>query len=68
MLCEVKTAWIIVGVLACAVAPAVAAETKLEALSYNRDVRPIMENIAITSQYDVESRKQMVKRLAGIKD
>jgi len=27
---------------------------------------PIMEAIAITTQYDIESRKKMVKRLAGI--
>lgn len=29
---------------------------------------PIMEKIAITAQYDIEARKQMVKRLAGIVD
>jgi aromatic ring hydroxylase len=29
---------------------------------------PIMEKIAITGQYDIEARKRMVKRLAGIKD
>jgi 4-hydroxyphenylacetate 3-monooxygenase/4-hydroxybutyryl-CoA dehydratase/vinylacetyl-CoA-Delta-isomerase len=29
---------------------------------------PIMEKIAITSQYDIEARKRMVKSLAGIKD
>ena len=29
---------------------------------------PIMEKIAITTQYDVEARKKMVKTLAGIKD
>jgi aromatic ring hydroxylase len=28
---------------------------------------PIMEKIAITSQYDIDSRKQIVERLAGIK-
>jgi len=28
---------------------------------------PIMEKIAITSQYDIQDRKNMVKRLAGIK-
>jgi 4-hydroxyphenylacetate 3-monooxygenase/4-hydroxybutyryl-CoA dehydratase/vinylacetyl-CoA-Delta-isomerase len=28
---------------------------------------PIMEKIAITSQYDIESRKDMVKRIAGIR-
>jgi aromatic ring hydroxylase len=36
--------------------------------SYHGGGSPIMENIAITTQYDVESRKEMVKRLAGIKD
>lgn len=29
---------------------------------------PIMEKIAITAQYDIEARKKMVKRLAGIVD
>jgi hypothetical protein len=29
---------------------------------------PIMGKIAITGQYDIEARKRMVKRLAGIKD
>jgi 4-hydroxyphenylacetate 3-monooxygenase/4-hydroxybutyryl-CoA dehydratase/vinylacetyl-CoA-Delta-isomerase len=29
---------------------------------------PVMEKIAITSQYDIEARKRMVKSLAGIKD
>lgn len=27
-----------------------------------------MEAIAITTQYDIEARKKMVKKLAGIKD
>jgi len=27
-----------------------------------------MEAIAITSQYDIEARKKLVKQLAGIKD
>ena len=29
---------------------------------------PIMESIAITTQYDIEEKKDMVKKLAGIKD
>ena len=29
---------------------------------------PIMEKIAITSQYDIEARKKMAKEIAGIKD
>ncbi len=29
---------------------------------------PIMEKIAITGQYDIEARKKLVKKLAGIKD
>jgi 4-hydroxybutyryl-CoA dehydratase / vinylacetyl-CoA-Delta-isomerase len=36
--------------------------------SYHGGGSPIMESIAITTQYDIESRKNMVKRLAGIKD
>ncbi len=36
--------------------------------SYHGGGSPIMEQIAITSQYDIEARKAMVKRLAGIKD
>jgi aromatic ring hydroxylase len=36
--------------------------------SYHGGGSPIMEAIAITTQYDVESRKQMVRRLAGIPD
>ena len=36
--------------------------------SYHGGGSPIMENIAITTQYDIESRKEMVKRIAGIKD
>jgi len=29
---------------------------------------PIMEKIAITGQYDIEARKDMIKKLVGIKD
>jgi len=36
--------------------------------SYHGGGSPIMENIAITTQYDIEERKRMVKHLAGIKD
>jgi 4-hydroxybutyryl-CoA dehydratase/vinylacetyl-CoA-Delta-isomerase len=36
--------------------------------SYHGGGSPIMEQIAITSQYDINARKDMVKRLAGIKD
>ncbi len=36
--------------------------------SYHGGGSPIMESIAITTQYDIESRKQMVKRIAGIPD
>ena len=34
--------------------------------SYHGGGSPIMESIAITSQYDIEARKKMVKRIAGI--
>ncbi len=36
--------------------------------AYHGGGSPIMENIAITGQYDIERRKAMVKRIAGIKD
>jgi aromatic ring hydroxylase len=36
--------------------------------AYHGGGSPVMEQIAVTTQYDIESRKQMVKRLAGIKD
>ena len=36
--------------------------------AYHGGGSPVMEQIAITSQYDIESRKEMVKRLAGIDD
>ncbi len=36
--------------------------------SYHGGGSPVMEAIAITTQYDIESRKKMVKKLAGIQD
>lgn len=36
--------------------------------SYHGGGSPVMEEIAITTQYDIESRKENVKRIAGIKD
>lgn len=36
--------------------------------NYHGGGSPIMEEIAITTQYDIESRKENVKRIAGIKD
>lgn len=36
--------------------------------SYHGGGSPVMESIAITTQYDIESRKDMVKRIAGIDD
>jgi len=36
--------------------------------SYHGGGSPVMEAIAITTQYDIEARKRMVKRLAGIRD
>jgi aromatic ring hydroxylase len=35
---------------------------------YHGGGSPVMEQIAITSQYDIESRKTMVKKIAGIND
>jgi aromatic ring hydroxylase len=34
--------------------------------NYHGGGSPIMESIAITSQYDIEARKNMVKKIAGI--
>jgi aromatic ring hydroxylase len=36
--------------------------------NYHGGGSPVMEEIAITTQYDIESRKQMVKDIAGIND
>ena len=36
--------------------------------NYHGGGSPVMESIAITSQYDIESRKDIVKRIAGIND
>ncbi|MHA2037066.1 MAG: 4-hydroxyphenylacetate 3-hydroxylase family protein [Promethearchaeota archaeon] len=36
--------------------------------NYHGGGSPVMESIAITSQYDIELRKEIVKRIAGIND
>jgi len=36
--------------------------------SYHGGGSPVMESIAITTQYDIESRKEIVKKIAGIND
>jgi len=36
--------------------------------SYHGGGSPVMESIAITTQYDIEARKDMVKQIAGIDD
>ncbi|MFX1454220.1 MAG: 4-hydroxyphenylacetate 3-hydroxylase family protein [Promethearchaeota archaeon] len=36
--------------------------------SYHGGGSPVMESIAITTQYDIEIRKEMVKKVAGIDD
>jgi aromatic ring hydroxylase len=36
--------------------------------AYHGGGSPIMESIAITTQYDIEERKQLVKGIAGLKD
>jgi len=36
--------------------------------SYHGGGSPIMESIAITTQYDIESKKELVKNVAGIND
>lgn len=36
--------------------------------SYHGGGSPVMESIAITTQYDIDSRKEIVKKVAGIND
>jgi 4-hydroxybutyryl-CoA dehydratase/vinylacetyl-CoA-Delta-isomerase len=36
--------------------------------NYHGGGSPVMEQIAITTQYDIEARKEMVKKIAGIND
>jgi len=36
--------------------------------NYHGGGSPVMEQIAITTQYDIEARKTMVKKIAGIND
>ncbi|MFX1377193.1 MAG: 4-hydroxyphenylacetate 3-hydroxylase family protein [Promethearchaeota archaeon] len=36
--------------------------------SYHGGGSPVMESIAITTQYDIESKKEIVKKIAGIDD
>ena len=36
--------------------------------AYHGGGSPVMEEIAITTQYDIEARKTMVKKIAGIDD
>ncbi|MBI5115445.1 aromatic ring hydroxylase [Candidatus Poribacteria bacterium] len=55
--------WRYVADLLCSASSGVAAVG-----GYHGGGSPIMEQIAITSQYDIEARKAMVRRLAGIKD
>jgi hypothetical protein len=38
------------------------------ASGYHDGGSPIMEQIAITTQYDIQEKKELVKRIAGIKD
>jgi aromatic ring hydroxylase len=35
---------------------------------YHGGGSPVMEQIAITTQYDIQEKKELVKRIAGIKD
>jgi 4-hydroxybutyryl-CoA dehydratase/vinylacetyl-CoA-Delta-isomerase len=54
--------WMHVGDMLCSAASGV-----MKVGNYHGGGSPIMESIAITTQYDIESRKNMVKRNAGMK-
>jgi aromatic ring hydroxylase len=55
--------WRYVGDLLCSATGGIA-----QVGGYHGGGSPVMEQIAITTQYDIESRKKMVKDIAGIKD
>ena len=55
--------WMYVGDLLCS-----AAGGSMNVGNYHGGGSPVMEAIAITSQYDIESRKQIVKEIAGVDD
>ena len=56
--------WMHVGDLLCSASGGVAMVG-----NYHGGGSPVMENIAITTQYDIEARKNMsLKKIAGIKD
>jgi aromatic ring hydroxylase len=55
--------WRYVGDLLCSATGGIA-----QVGGYHGGGSPVMEQIAITTQYDIESRKKMVKDIAGIND
>ncbi len=55
--------WRFLGDILCSAAGGIA-----KVGNYHGGGSPIMEQIAITTQYDIEDRKNLVKYLAGIKD
>jgi aromatic ring hydroxylase len=55
--------WMHVGDLLCSATGGIAMVG-----NYHGGGSPIMENIAITTQYDIESCKKLVKKIAGIQD
>ncbi len=55
--------WRFVGDMLCSATGGIA-----QVGGYHGGGSPVMEQIAITSQYDIEARKKMVKEIAGIDD
>ena len=55
--------WRYVGDMLCSASGGIA-----QVGGYHGGGSPVMEQIAITTQYDIEARKQMVKEIAGVDD
>jgi len=55
--------WMHVGDLLCSATGGIALVG-----NYHGGGSPVMESIAITTQYDIEARKKLVKKIAGIQD
>ena len=60
---KVAQLWRFVGDMLCSATGGV-----MNVANYHGGGSPIMESIAITTQYNIEEKKAMVKRIAGIKD
>ena len=55
--------WMHVGDILCSASGGI-----MQVGGYHGGGSPVMEQIAITTQYDIQEKKELVKRIAGIKD